>query len=67
MCVNEQQLKEAVENGLSYVRISFRNEIDDVFLAFREKPTGEEISDFLKYTLRISEDDFTETWTLKVN
>lgn len=62
-CVSEQQLAEVVENELNYVRVSFQNETEPVFLVYgKSRPSGEEISNFLKTSLLIFEEKFTLTW-----
>ena len=50
-CVNEQQLKQAVESGMDYVRISFHDAKEPIYLVFYEKPTNKEISNFLETLL----------------
>lgn len=63
-CVSQQELKEVVKNGFSYVRISFQNEMDPIYLVYKEKPTAQDISDFVYNSLRIFYDgELILTWS----
>ena len=59
-CVSEQQLKEAVESGMDYVRISFPDGKEPIYLVFNERPTKQEISYFLE-TNMLEYNNFTIT------
>ena len=62
-CISPRQFNEIVKNGLSYARISFRDETEPIYIAFKEKPTNTEVSVFLKDSLGIIKDGFTITWS----
>jgi len=61
--VSLQELKDAVGEGLNYVRITFHDETDPVFIAYKEKPTSSELSAYLKQSLGIIKDRITLTWS----
>ena len=61
-CVSEQQLKKAVESGMDYVRISFHDAKEPIYLVFNEKPTNKDISDFLETLFYDNVDHFTIIW-----
>ena len=62
-CVSPKQLEEIVESGLNFVRISFSDNTEPIFIAFKDKPTVDEISDYIRNTLNIIYiDGFTITW-----
>ena len=60
--MSEQQLKEAVESGMDYVRISFHDTKAPIYIVFNEKPTNKEISDFLETELYVNVDNYTILW-----
>ena len=64
--VTEEQLESVVNNGLSYVRVSFPDELyQPVYLAYKERPTTEEIRETIESELCFSYDMCTLTWSEK--
>ena len=64
--VTEEQLESVVNNGLSYVRVSFPDELyQPVYLAYKERPTTEEIRETIESELCFSYDKCTLTWSEK--
>lgn len=65
-CVSLQQLQEAVDKGLSYVCVSFQDDNEPIYLVFREKPTANEVSVFVRESLHIAyRDDLKLKWAVK--
>ena len=64
--VTEEQLERVVNNGLSYVRVSFPDELyQPIYLAYKERPTIEEIRETLESELCFYYNKCTLTWSEK--
>lgn len=63
--VSEDDLLSVISTGLNWVRVSFPTIQNPIYVAFKSKPTFEELSDFLHTQLLIEEREFTLTWSCK--
>lgn len=59
--VTEEQYY-AYSGPFGRVRISFKNERNPIYLVYKERPNGRDLSRFLTESLHILEDEYTETW-----
>ena len=64
--VSLQQLQEAVDKGLNYVCVSFQDGNEPIYLVFKEKPSGNEVSVFVRESLHITyRGDLILKWAVK--